>query len=140
MNGGFDGSLAPWVPLTADSGTFVASNSNAVVSVKSSIPQRLVQALSVCPGTRYIISFSGRRDRSTAGTTGRATALLIIDGTTYATFSLSSSDYFTTITPNLRYTATTSLATLVVEVSIQSTAYDQALTAVLDNIKLTPVP
>jgi hypothetical protein len=136
VNGGFEGSFRSWNLLTADGRSFTVSGNAARCVARSNIPQRLIQALSLCPGRRYAISFSARRETAVAGTTGTAIASLALDGVTYANFIVPASEKFVEITPNQAFTATTSPVSLVLQVTFTSASFGSGLAALIDNVYL----
>jgi hypothetical protein len=137
VNGGFEGSLRSWNPLTADGGSITSSGNAARYVATSNTPQRLIQALSVCPGHRYAVAFGARRETAVAGTTGTATASLALDGVTYASFTVPVSENFVEINGNRVFTATTSSVSLVLQVTFTSASFGSGLAALIDNVYLT---
>jgi hypothetical protein len=97
VNGGFESALAgSWIVLNsgdasvsrvAISGGFAASS--RINAGNANLPQRIVQAVNVCPGLNYLVGFSARRVTST----GIVSAVLYVDDTPLAGGTITSTAF-----------------------------------------------
>jgi hypothetical protein len=146
VNGGFESGLAGnWVVLSSgDSNVERAPGSSAsgTASLRSRInagnpnlPQRIVQAVTVCPGVNYQVGFSARRITAT----GTVSAVLYVNEVPMAGGAITSSS-FTNVSPIGGAVFSTTRNTVLVR--IEFTYSGSVVTnkeVLVDNVTITPI-
>ncbi|KAK6538415.1 hypothetical protein TWF694_011291 [Orbilia ellipsospora] len=100
VNGGFESFLpGTWSILSSGDGNYERTNSAAssgsfafrarIAATNANLPQRIIQAITICPGANYQVSFMARR----ATTAGNVAAALYINDTLLAGGTITASSF-----------------------------------------------
>jgi hypothetical protein len=143
VNAGFESPLpGSWVVLTsgdADVSRIAVSGGFALGSRINSgnpnLPQRILQAVNICPGTTYQIGFSARR----VTTTGTVSAVLYVNDTPLAGGVITSTAFTSAFVVNGGMFSSTSKTVLVRIEFTYSGSSGSAKEVQVDNVTFTPV-
>ena len=144
VNGDFETSLpGTWSVLTAGDATLdrvTGSGSSTtfrsrIASTNSNLPQRLIQAITVCPGTLYKVSFQARRST----TAGMVSAVAYINDVAQAGGAITTSSFTSVAAVGSGIFSTTASSVILRIEFTYSGGTGSAKEIQVDNVAITPV-